>query len=164
MLKRQDGAVSLDKMIRRLIMTKQTSKKLMRIPSKGKVAGVCAGLAEFTGIETWLIRVIWFSGIIFSGGFFIVAYIAAWFILDKDGSISRREGGFQAESTPWAKFENEIDKAVHVKRNVYQSGEPPVQAFRDIKRQFDGIEQRIRGIETYVTSNEFTLKREINKL
>ena len=144
-------------------MTK-INKKLQRIPSEGKVAGVCAGLAKYTGIETWLIRVIWFSGVIFSGGFFIVAYIAAWFILDKDCSVSRTSDGLSSKTAPWTQFEQEIDKAVHVKRNVYQAGEPPVQAFRDIKRQFDGIEQRIRGIETYVTSNEFTLKREINKL
>ncbi len=150
--------------MKRFIMTKQTTKKLQRIPSKGKVAGVCAGLAEFSGIETWLIRVIWFSGIIFSGGFFIVAYIAAWFILDKDVTESPTKGSFSSQTKPWATFEQEIDQAVHVKRNVYQAGEPPVKAFRDIKRQFDGIEARIRGMETYVTSNEYTLKREINKL
>ncbi len=145
-------------------MNKSNSKQLYRIPSKGRVAGVCAGLAEYTGIELWLIRVIWFSGVIFSGGFFIVAYIAAWFILDKDGSNPKHSTAFSSAKNQWAKFEDEIDKAVHVKRNVYQSGEPPKQAFRDISRQFQGIDRRIREMETYVTSNEFTLKREINRL
>ena len=31
-------------------------KQLYRIPEHGKIAGVCAGLAERFDIETWLVR------------------------------------------------------------------------------------------------------------
>lgn len=64
-------------------MTKPERKRLNRLPEQGKIAGVCAGVAEYTGTETWLVRIIWFSGLVLSGGFFLVAYIAGWFILDK---------------------------------------------------------------------------------
>lgn len=148
-------------------MTKSTTKQLRRIPSQGKVAGVCAGVAEYTNIESWLVRIIWFTGFVFSGGFFFVAYVACWFILDKDENdlpktarMSRR-----SQKDQWHRFEEkDIDEAVGVKSKVWQQGEPPKQAFRDIVRQFDGIESRVREMETYVTSNEFTLKREINRL
>jgi phage shock protein C len=147
-------------------MTNPINRKLHRIRSQGKVAGVCAGVAEYTGLETWLVRVIWFSGVLFSGGIFIIAYIAGWFILDvkeEHGYSIKSKKGFKDQ---WARFEegDEIDRAVHIKRNVYQAGEPPRMAFRDITQQFRGIEERIKDMESYVTSNEFTLKREINRL
>jgi len=146
-------------------MTKP-NKQLVRIPSEGKISGVCAGVAEYTGIEPWLVRIIWFTGFVFSGGFFLVAYIAAWFILDKDGTISRRKAGLRGKRDQWQRFDTDedIDRAVEVKSKVWQAGEPPRQAFHDIVRQFEGIENRVRKMEGYVTSNEFTLKREINRL
>ena len=148
-------------------MTKTTEKQLRRIPSKGKIAGVCAGVAEYTNIESWLVRIIWFTGLVFSGGFFFVAYVACWFILDKSEDEFPKSARFKrkSQSDQWHRFEdNDIDRAVGVKSKVWQQGEPPKKAFRDIVSQFDGIEKRVREMETYVTSNEFTLKREINRL
>ena len=149
-------------------------KQLHRIPEQGKIAGVCAGVAEYTGVETWLVRVIWFSGLILSGGFFFIAYVAGWFILDKKSSSGNRtntersstsKSGFFGKKDQWHRMsDDDIDRTVEVKTKVWQSGEPPRTAFRDIARQFDTIEHRVRNMEGYVTSNEFTLKREINRL
>ena len=140
-------------------------RQLYKIPSEGKIAGVCAGVAEYTGAETWLVRVIWISGLLLSGGFFLIAYFAGWFILDSkpyEGSKKRKAG----KSDQWKRFDSkhDIDQAVEVKTKIWQAGEPPRRAYRDIMFQFDSIERRVRDMETYVTSNEFTLKREINKL
>jgi len=147
-------------------MTKTNNKQLVRIPSQGKIAGVCAGVAEYTGIEPWLVRIIWFTGFVFSGGFFLVAYIAAWFILDTEDKGYKKSGAFKKKRDQWYRTngDNDIDRAVEVKSKVWQAGEPPKQAFKDIVNQFDGIEARVRKMETYVTSNEFTLKREISRL
>jgi len=146
-------------------MTKPEKKQLNRIPEQGKIAGVCAGVAEYTGTEPWLVRIIWFSGLVLSGGFFLVAYIAGWFILDKKPSstFEKVKGGLKEH---WNRFnaEQDIDRTVEVKTKVWQAGEPPRQAYRDIARQFDTIEKRVRNMEGYVTSNEYTLTREINKL
>lgn len=45
-------------------------KKLYRIPSKGKIAGVCAGLAEYLSVDVTTIRLIFILLLIFgsSGG------------------------------------------------------------------------------------------------
>lgn len=143
-------------------MSKGEKKQLNRLPDQGKIAGVCAGVAEYTGMETWLVRIIWFSGLILSGGFFFVAYFACWFILDK--KRTNPEGTHKAKKSGRFSFGDEIDRSIEVKSKVWQAGEPPRQAYRDIVRQYQGIEQRVREMETYVTSNEFTLKREINRL
>jgi phage shock protein C len=147
-------------------------KQLHRIPEQGKIAGVCAGVAEYTGVETWLVRVIWFSGFILSGGFFFIAYVAGWFIMDKRPSSNSRKDGYKANTGSFGKRDqwhrmsdgDDIDRTVEVKTKVWQAGEPPRAAFRDIARQFDTIERRVRNMEGYVTSNEYTLKREISRL
>ncbi|WP_299267713.1 envelope stress response membrane protein PspC [uncultured Psychrosphaera sp.] len=146
-------------------MTKPEKKQLNRIPEQGKIAGVCAGVAEYINVEVWLVRIIWFSGLILSGGFFFLAYIVGWFILDKKtpnniyNDKNRNKGH-------WGRFSNEkdIDQSVEVKTKVWQAGEPARQALKDIVRQFDNIENRVQEMESYVTSNEYTLTREINKL
>lgn len=59
-------------------------RELYRDQEKGRVAGVCAGLAEYFGWELWLVRIIFVSGFLLTGGsFFFVGYVVAWFILDK---------------------------------------------------------------------------------
>lgn len=139
-------------------------KTLYRNPGKGRIAGVCAGVADYTGMETWLVRIIWFSGLLLSGGFFFVAYVAAWFILDKRPGTFNPKGKGKG-SDQWHRFdEGNLDRHIEVKRKVWQAGEPPKQAYRDIVRQFDGIERRIQHLEGYVTSSEFTLKRQFNNL
>ena len=51
-----------------------------------------------------------------------------------------------------------------MKTKVWQSGEPPKQAFHDIRNRFQKSEVRLRKMETYVTSREFELNREISRL
>ncbi len=38
-------------------MSKADGRTLYRIPQSGKVAGVCAGIADYFNFETWLVRV-----------------------------------------------------------------------------------------------------------
>ena len=64
--------------------------ELYRDPCKGKIAGVCAGLADYFGWETWLVRILVVSGVLLGMGWFVVIYIAAWFILDKkSGKVNK---------------------------------------------------------------------------
>ncbi|MCJ8273143.1 MAG: envelope stress response membrane protein PspC [Psychrosphaera sp.] len=166
---------------------------LYRDPSRGKVAGVCAGIAESFGFETWLVRVAAITMILLSGGMlFFVLYIAAWFILDvKPGSEkkhnkhrrnSRRgyqaayQDGYQQEQprqsqqhqTDQKDIDNHIrshfKSPVSVKEKIWQSGELPAQAFKDISSQFSDLEKRLQNLETYVTSTEYTVANEINRL
>ncbi len=58
---------------------------LYRDPDNGRIAGVCAGLANHFGMETWLVRILTVSAFLLGFGFFVVvAYIAAVLILDKN--------------------------------------------------------------------------------
>ena len=59
-------------------------KKLER-PLTGRwVAGVCAGLAEYSGIDVALIRVIFAVTTMF-GGLGAIAYVLAWALVPEEG-------------------------------------------------------------------------------
>jgi phage shock protein C len=62
-----------------------TPKKLMRSRSDRKIAGVCAGLAQYLDLDTSLVRILWFFVGIVSGIFpGIIAYILAWIIIPEE--------------------------------------------------------------------------------
>ena len=147
--------------------------ELYRNPSKGKIAGVCAGIADYFGWETWLIRILIVSAVLFGMPFFIFAYIAAWFILDKNpkqpakhknASFHHTAGENSSTNASTDKSQNNVDESIKVKARIWQSGEPPKQALYDIRKKFAGLENKLRVMEQYVTSSEFTVAREINKL
>lgn len=60
-------------------------KRLMRPRQNRKIAGVCAGLAEYFDLDVTLVHVLWlvisfFSAIIFG----CVAYIVAWIVMPEE--------------------------------------------------------------------------------
>ena len=156
---------------------KKRRGELYRNPSTGKIAGVCSGLADYFGWETWLVRILVVSGVLFGMPFLIFGYVAAWFILDKtpgsQQSFSHKKNQGKSsqynQSHEYQKSDREYDdemanESIKVKARIWQSGEPPKQAFHDIRRKFRALESKLQAIEYYVTSPEFTVSREINKL
>lgn len=142
-------------------------KALYRDAEKGKLAGVCVGIADYFGIETWLVRIIVVSGFFLSGSFFLVAYVAAWFILDKKLPGEKRSNvahSLKGSGKGWQNPTEASEGKVEVKAKVWQAGEPPRQAFRDIKGRYKVVEERLRKVESYVTSKEFQLNRELSRL
>lgn len=148
-------------------MSNRRRGELYRLPRQGKIAGVCAGIADYFGWETWLVRVLMVSGVLFGIPWLILLYIAAWFILDKKivnpTNVELNEEEIQDAKK--AAFEKELNaEPIRVKARVWQAGEPPKQAFHDIRRKYMSMEKQLRMMEQYVTSPEFTVSREINKL
>ena len=125
-------------------------RTLYRNPQSGKIAGVCAGIADYFSFETWLVRVIAVSILLLGGtGVVLVIYIALWMILDiKPVNLAHKEQ----------------HKDIEIKKKVWQAGEPAKQALFDVNRQFNDLETRLRRLEEHVTSDNFDLKRQINSL
>ncbi|QLE84990.1 MULTISPECIES: envelope stress response membrane protein PspC [Shewanella] len=131
-------------------MTEDNRRTLYRIPQQGKIAGVCAGIADYFNFETWLVRVVAVSIFLLGGsGIVLILYIALWMILD----IKPLSNSTKSEY-----------KEIEVKKKVWQAGEPARAALRDVSSQFRAIEIRLQNIERHVTSDNFDLKREINNL
>ncbi|KZN65678.1 phage-shock protein [Pseudoalteromonas luteoviolacea CPMOR-1] len=128
-------------------------RELYRDPKRGKLAGVCAGLSDYFNMELWLVRILFVTAVLLSGGpLFVVIYIACWFILDRKApELENTVNSYETDP-------------VSVKFKVWQKGEPPRQALFDLKDRLGKLDGRIQSMEQYVTSPEFTVKREINKL
>ena len=56
------------------------ARRLRRSASDKKLGGVCAGVADFLGIDPTIVRVLWLCSVMI-GGFGLLTYILLWFIL-----------------------------------------------------------------------------------
>lgn len=113
------------------------NKKLWRIPQRGMVKGVCAGIAQHLDVPVKLVRLITVLAMIFGLFFFVlVAYIILTFALDPmpDSALY----GHKAPSN------GDLLAAVDAE---LASGE-----------------QRLREMERYVTSDTFTLRSRFRQL
>ena len=71
-------------------MADQT-RRLVRRSTAGRIAGVCAGIAEYLGTDVTLVRLVWVVLSIVPGGFIggLVAYVAAWIVMpDAPGPVT----------------------------------------------------------------------------
>ena len=60
-------------------------KVLVRRRDNRIIAGVCAGLADYTGIDVNLIRVIVAVLTLFTAGTGLLAYAVAWLVIPEEG-------------------------------------------------------------------------------
>jgi phage shock protein C len=111
----------------------------------GKVMGVCSGLADYTGFDVTLVRVLFVLAIIMGGGaLFPVYFLTGWLADDQPRELR--------ESDP-------EDKKFW--QNVRAS---PSRSAREIKSRFRDIDRRLAEIEEYVTVENRSLAREIEQL
>jgi phage shock protein PspC (stress-responsive transcriptional regulator) len=162
-------------------------------PSEEKVAGVCAALARYFGVETWVMRMGALTGLIFVPGVIFPAYWIAYFVMEKrtDGEVkpkrkrrrrkSRRRQraddmkSGQKEGMSHSSFDEELAEdgpAVKIraafKRNRSGSGgEPPFspgRGLRHITTDMTQAELRLRRLESFVTSDKYELHKELTKI
>ena len=64
------------------------SRALVRSRDGRMLAGVCAGIAGYFGIDVTLVRVIWAVVSVITGGAGVLAYLVAWVIIPDEGQKS----------------------------------------------------------------------------
>lgn len=112
----------------------------------GKVMGVCAGIADYTGVDITWVRV---GTVLLTllGGFpwTVIAYfVTGWVARDKPHEF--------AESDP---EETKFWQGVRAK---------PGRSIRDVRSRFRDIDRRLADVEIHVTSHNSRLAREIDAL
>jgi phage shock protein C len=67
-------------------MSSGNGTKVLVRSRKGRIAaGVCAGIAEYFGMDVTLVRVIAAVIAVITGGAGVLAYLAAWAIIPEEG-------------------------------------------------------------------------------
>ncbi len=110
-----------------------------------KWMGVCAGIADYTGIDVTVIRIGMVVATFMGSGAPILIYLAAGFIAPP----KPRELTEQAPDD--AKFWQGVRAS-------------PRRTIRDVRSKFRDLDRRLADVETYVTSSNASLSREIEKL
>ena len=119
--------------------------RFYRDKANGKLFGVCAGIADYTGFDVTLVRICFLAAIFMSGGSILPFYFIAAFVSPtKPRSLEIRDREEQ-----------------HFWQGVRAS---PARAARDIRSRFKDIDRRLADIESYVTTENRSLAREIDQL
>ncbi len=111
----------------------------------GKVWGVCSGIADYTGYDVNLVRICMVAGVFLSSGGVLPFYIIAAMVTpDKPRELA------VADSQ-----DREFWQGVRAS---------PARTARDIRGRFKDIDRRLADIESYVTTENRSLAREIDQL
>jgi phage shock protein C len=128
-----------------------THRELYKDPVNGKLTGVCAGLANYFGLEVWLVRILVISAALLGGSFLVLlAYVSMSLMLEKqpDNFVQamKSKQEHSLKSKPWQQGQNAKD------------------LITTLERDFDSMEHKVRDMEAYVTSEAFKVNREFSKL
>jgi len=119
--------------------------RFYRDKRNGKLFGICAGIADYTGFDASLVRVCFLAAMFMSGGGVLPFYfIAAMVTPTKPHAF---EGSTSEERQFW--------------QGVRAS---PARAARDIRSRLKDVDRRLADIESYVTTENRSLAREIEQL
>jgi phage shock protein C len=119
--------------------------RFYRDKRNGKFLGVCAGIADYTGFDVTLIRVLFIAAVIMGSGAPLLLYIITAMMTDD----KPRE----------LEFENAEEQKFW--QGVRASPRRSAQAIRSRLRDID---RRLADIESYVTTENRSLAREIEQL
>jgi len=59
-------------------------KRLMRPRNGRKIAGVCAGFAEYFDLDVTVVRVVWLISVFLGAGLSLIAYVIAWIVMPEE--------------------------------------------------------------------------------
>ena len=118
--------------------------QLYRDPANGVLAGVCAGIADYFGLERIVVRLAFVVALVLFFPPTVIAYIVLAIALPK---------------RPPVLYANREDEAFW--RGVATA---PDDTFQGLRRRFGDLESRLRAMEQSVTSSEFDLHRKFRDL
>ena len=121
---------------------------------KAKIAGVCSGIAEYYGVESWVVRCIALTGLIFMPSIVFPGYWILYLVMDQPPSEA-------AEEPPAPPH--------RPGRAQWRAPEPgtrpsPKRSLRTARAHLAQAELRLRRMEHHVTSGQYELHREFNRI
>lgn len=125
-------------------MEAETRSRLYREPEHGMVAGVCAGIAQYFGLERSAVRLAFVLALVL---FFVPAALA-YLVLAI--ALPKRPPSLYASGEEEA-FWRGLATA-------------PDDTLGGLRRRFGDLEARLRAMESQVTSSEFDLHRKFRDL
>ncbi len=140
---------------------------LYRNTRNGKIAGVCAGLADYWQVEAWVVRLLAIVAFLFTGTLALWAYVAGWILL----SSKRRVDDYERWEDP---VEEEIEEVIEMEyddyehdyrpRRMFSYSDSPSERLQRARERLDAALARVSDMESYVTSRQFQLNKKFSEL
>jgi phage shock protein C len=140
---------------------------LYRNTRDGKIAGVCAGLADHWDIARWVVRLMWVAAFLFTGTLALWVYLAAWVLMAPRPSRWTAGGGpGEAPEYEEVVVEMEYDERHHDyrPRKVFRYPDSSTERLRRARERLDAALGRVEAMESYVTSRQYELNKEFSRL
>ena len=125
-------------------MNKTTHTTLYRDKACGKIMGVCAGIADYTGVNAFWLRLGAFLSLFILGPISVLVYLAMGVFLSKKPPHLYQD---KQEQQYW--------------QGVRQN---PRRSVREVKARFRDIDRRLAEVENYYVSSNPRLSDEIERL
>ncbi len=77
----------------------ESRHRLMRSRTDRKVAGVCAGFAEYFDLDVSLVRVVWLIAALLPPGISLIAYVIAWIVMPEEPLMLPESAGQSVVNT-----------------------------------------------------------------
>jgi phage shock protein C len=141
---------------------------LYRNTREGKVAGVCAGLADHWDVAHWVIRLMFIGACLFTGMLAIWVYIGAWLLIAPRSSRRNDQGDRVDDYDTYSDedVEMEYDERRHDYRpkKVFRYSDSGSVRLKRARERLDAALRRAEDMESYVTSRQYNLNNEFSKL
>ena len=142
----------------------ERNPRLERDEENAKIVGVCAGIANYYGVEAWVVRCIAVTGLLFFGSIVFPAYWIMYFVMDSPSSATRdsdtRSARRERRSRKWrSRKESSMTQTRYT-----ATAESPRRNLRNVQSDLREVELRLRRMETHVTSGQYELQRELHRI
>lgn len=130
------------------------NRPLYRSRRNVRLAGVCAGLANYLGVSTFFVRLATLLALFVLGPVAFWTYVILWIVLDKEPKIGQKRKGKQGNAADYGRYATE--EAV--------SREQRKQDIENCLTELKATDQRLQQVEAFITSKQFRLHCEINRI
>jgi len=134
-------------------------RPLHRSRSNARIAGVCAGVANYLGISTFLVRLVTFLSLFILGGVTLWGYVIFWIVLDKEPKGRKVTGRRSYSKRRQSRQNDQNDRPI--------DDEEELDNGLDIETCGNALraaEKKLQDVEAFMTSKQFRLHCEINRI
>ena len=121
---------------------------LYRNKKEGKIGGVCAGLADHFDFAPWVVRLVFFGGLLFFQSLAVLAYIVACVM------IAPRPKRERESRRSWQ------GRSGKDRKNMFNYSPSPTSSLHRAQKRLNATLRRVEDMEAYVTSRHYKLNKE----
>ncbi len=125
---------------------------LYRNTQQGKIAGVCAGLADQFDISPNVVRWLFFGSLFFLGSVPFLLYIVAWCLMAPRPKHVEE------------KFSYDEGQHRYRKKNMFNYGANNSSRVKEAQKRMSAVMERVENMERYVTSRSYRVNKEFDNI